>query len=311
MAASPNRIGPRRRKLAAVAGPMSLAIGLAALSIGLNPAGAEETGALKNTILGLGNCPPWNPQSVEVCRHSVEKVMTALAPRIDAGPERQHLLVNEGASANALKLKATELAHQLGQHDRLIIYANLPVSLTETASPDEATGYTLQLWASNKPESAVGAIANGTWMSASAFAALIHAIPAGEVILVFDTNNPHAIDLSLFNSHSVDHKDRPEALAVSSGPGQKANYSADRTISLFAKHFALALGETEGTLFDAMTVAVSGTRQAAIPICADLKETRAPSQEEPADCAQVPEIFDPEALLSQTVLIPLAESNVN
>lgn len=289
----------------------SLAAALFALFFGSAPAITGEPKPLRNTVVGLGNCPPWNPQSVEVCRHSVEKVMTALAARIDAGPDRQHLLVNEGASATALKLKAKELAHQLGPDDRLIIYANLPVSLTETANPDEASSYAIQLWASARPVSTVEAIAEGTWMSASAFAALVHAIPAGEVILVIDTNYPHAIDLGLLTGHAVDHKDRPEALVVSSGAGQVANYSADRTISLFAKHLAVALGESEGMLLDVMTAAVNGTRQAAIPICADLKEKRDPSQADPADCAQVPEIHDPESLLRSTVLTPLTEANLN
>jgi hypothetical protein len=311
MAETPTRAGRRRRLLQVKTGPVLLAVSFLASCISPQAALAEDPRALKNTVVGLGNCPPWTPQSVEVCLHSVEKVMTALSPRIDAGPERQHLLVNEGASASALKLKAMELAQQLGPEDRLIIYANLPLSPPETKSPDEAAGYVLQLWAAHKPHSAVEAIADGTWMSASAFAALVHAIPAGEVILVIDTNNSHALDLDLLAGHSVDQKDRPEALVISSGPGQVANYSADRTISLFAKHLALALGEKEGSLQEVMAAAVNGTRQAAIPICADLMEKRDPSQAGPIDCAQVPEIHDPEALLGRTVLIPLEESKLN
>ncbi|GAB4512707.1 MAG: hypothetical protein Tsb0019_09610 [Roseibium sp.] len=261
-----------------------------------------------NHILAIGNCPPWHPQSVEVCKHSLDKVMSALAPRLDAGPDNRHLLVNEGASAAALKLKATELANRLGPGDRLVIYANLPLGLSETASAEDAKGYVLELWADSTPETAIQAIGDGTWMSASAFAALVHAIPAGEVILVLDTNNPHAVDIGLFEGHAVDHKDRPEALVISSGPGQAANYSADRTISLFAKHFALALGDTDGTLQDVIAMASGGTRQAAIPICAALKETVAASGDTENDCAQVPEVHDPDGLLSRTMLVPAAET---
>ncbi len=50
------------------------------------PSEAEDGASLKNHILGLGTCPPWNPQSVEICRYSVDKVMSSLAPRLDAGP---------------------------------------------------------------------------------------------------------------------------------------------------------------------------------------------------------------------------------
>ena len=275
------------------------------------PLAADEGVSLKNHILGLGTCPPWNPQSVEICRYSVDKVMTTLAPRLDVGPERQHMLVNEGASAAALKLKATELANKLGSKDRLIIYANLPLGVVDPTDSDGATTYALQLWANAKPETTLQAIGDGTWMSASAFAALIHAIPAGEVIVILDTNNPQALDLGLLEHHSVDDKNRPEALVVSSGPGQAANYSADRTISLFAKHLAVALHSDEGTLQDVMSTAVNGTRQAAIPICAELNEKRGETTEPQPDCTQVPEIHDPDALLNRTVLLPLSESNVN
>ncbi|MES0879132.1 hypothetical protein [Roseibium sp. SCP14] len=268
---------------------------------------AQVSHRLQNHILGIGNCPPWNPQSVEVCKHSIEKVVAALAPRVDAGPENIHLLINEGASASALKRKATELAGKLGPEDRLLIYANLPLGQADAGQQNDKNGYALELWAGEKPETTSEAISEGTWISAPAFAAMIHTIPAAEAILILDTNNSHAINMHLFDKNSVDHKDRPEALVSSSGTGQTANYSADRTISLFAKHLAQALGETEGSLKEVMDVAASGTRQAAIPICAELKE----HQGQKSDCSQVPEVHDPDALLSRTILIPLSESDIS
>lgn len=282
-----------------------------ALLFGPVQAVAQDSGAMQNHVLAIGTCPPWHVPSVEVCMNSLKKVLSALSPRLDAGPEHQHLLVNEGASASALKLKATELSNQLNESDRLVIYANVPLGLAETASADDAKGYVLELWAVDEPEGTLKAVSDGTWMSASAFAALLHTIPAGEVILILDTNNPHAVDIGLLATHNVDHKDRPEALVISSGPGQAANYSADRTISLFAKHLSLALEETDGSLLDVMTVAAGGTRQSAIPICADLKGTMAQEDPKPADCAQVPEIHDPGELLSRTMLIPPAEASLN
>ena len=269
---------------------------------------AQSTHRLQNHILGIGNCPPWKPQSVEVCKHSLEKVISALAPRVDAGPDNIHLLINEGASATALKRKATELASQLGSDDRLLIYANLPLGRPEPVKPEDENGYILELWAGQKPETAAEAISSGTWISAPAFAAMIHTIPAAEAILILDTNNSHAINMHLFDKHAVNHEERPEALVSSSGAGQAANYSADRTISLFAKHLAHALHETEGSLQEVMTAAASGTRQAAIPICAALKEHQVQATELPEDCKQVPEIHDPDALLSRTILIPLSEA---
>ncbi|KZM50410.1 hypothetical protein OA90_10160 [Labrenzia sp. OB1] len=275
------------------------------------PAPAQESPRLENHVLGIGNCPVWNPQSLEICQNSLEKVVTSMAPRIDAGPDHTHLLINEGASAAALKRKATELSNRLGPQDRLIIYANLPLGKDDTDPAAEQSGYVLELWAEQKPESAGQAISEGIWISASAFAAMIHTIPAAEVVLILDTNNSYAVNVHLLDRHSVDFKDRPEALVSSSGTGQVANYSADRTISLFAKHLALALLETDGSLLDVISAAVNGTRQAAIPICAVLKETVSKETQDSMDCNQVPEIQDPDALLNRTMLIPVSESQVN
>ncbi len=279
-----------------------------ALAAGAN---AQEDTGLKNHILGIGNCPPWNPQSPEICRNSLDKVVSALGPRLDAGPDNIHLLINEGANASALKRKATELANRLGPEDRLIIYANLPLGQKDDDPSGEANGYVLEFWADQRPETATDAISEGTWVSAPAFAAMIHTIPAAEVILVLDTNNSYAVNMHLFDAHRVDHKERPEALVSSAGAGQAANYSADRTISLFAKHLASALHETDGSLLDVMSVAAGGTRQAAIPICAALKEHQDENEAQSADCQQVPAIHDPDALLGETALVPLAESGLN
>ncbi|PVB63771.1 hypothetical protein DCO57_01300 [Labrenzia sp. 011] len=266
---------------------------------------------MENHILGIGNCPPWNPQSLEVCKHSLEKVVTSLAPRVDAGPDNTHQLINEGASAAALKRKATELASRLGPSDRLIIYANVPLGKDDTDPATDQSGYVLELWSGQRPETAGQAISEGTWISTSAFAAMIHTIPAAEVILILDTNNSHAVNLHLLDGHSVDLKGRPEALVSSSGSGQVANYSADRTISLFAKHLALALQATDGSMQDVIAEAVKGTRQAAIPICANLKETGSEERIDATDCNQVPEIQDPADVLGRTMLIPLPETQVN
>ena len=185
-------------------------------------ADAQEKPSLNNHILGIGSCPPWNAQSPEVCYNSLEKVLAALGPRLDAGPDKTHMLINEGASASALKLKATELANRLGAEDRLIIYANIPLGRRVEEQSESANGYILELWSDNQPETVSDAIREGTWISAPAFAAMIHTIPAAEVILVLDTNDSYAVNMHLLDKHSVDHDGRPEALVSSAGAGQAA-----------------------------------------------------------------------------------------
>ncbi len=56
---------------------------------------------------------------------------------------------------------------------------------------------------------------------------------------------------------------------------------------------------------------MKGTRQSSIPICAVLKETAAKDPPDTPDCNQVPEIQDPDELLSRIMLIPVAESQLN
>ncbi len=305
------RFGAWRFSPGRLCATMMKAAGLLVAALIVCGAHAQEPPGLRNHLLGISNCPPWTPRSDQVCKHSVKKVVRALAPRTGTGPDSIHLLVNEGASATALKRKATELANQLGANDRLIIYLNLPLALAGNAPDTDAAGYVLELWAEQEPGSAQDAIADGTWVSASAFAAMIHTIPAAEVILILDTNNAHAVNLGLLDQHAVDLKDRPEALVSSAGAGQAANYSADRTISLFAKHLAFALNETEGSLLDVVKVAAGGTRQAAIPICADLVEHKDKDDQQAGECAQVPEIDDPDGLLDRTDLVPLADTGTD
>lgn len=263
-------------------------------------------GAKQNVIVGIGVCPPWHPQSVEVCHHSVNTVINAFTGRLGLGPADTHLLFSEGASADGLKKTITELANNLGPQDRLIIYANLRSTDRQDTESGAPKRQLLQLWADNEPDSADAALEKGIWISASAFAAMLHTVPAGEVILILDTSNSDTIDSELLESHATNLDDRPEALITSAGDGQTANYSADRTIALFAKHLAFALETANGSFLDVLQVAASGTRQAAIPICMALREGLASNDGAEKDCTQIPQIHDPAGILA-TIPLPDVE----
>ncbi|MTI05336.1 hypothetical protein E1180_07390 [Roseibium denhamense] len=272
------------------------------------PAAADGE-VLENHVLGIGVCPPWNPQTGEVCEHSTVTVADAISERLQVGDGNTQILINEQASAAGLKLALTELAQSLDGTSRLIVYANVPSEAVLKQPDGTALRQVLQLWAEEQPASTDEAIEQGLFVSAPAFAAMLHTVPAGEVIVLLDTSNSDPVDPELLDSHVVDADERPEALITSAGPGQKANYAADRTISLFAKHLALALTEAEGTLLDALHVAASGTRQAAIPICASLKETQPVEGGNDMDCAQVPQVHDPSGVLNALVLPPPATTD--
>ena len=270
---------------------------------------AQEGEPANNILVGIGVCPPWNAQSGEVCKHSVETVVSAFSERLDIAPSETMLMFNEGASADGLKRSIMELANKLSTNDRLIIYANLPSKSVTTGEADQ-TRQVLELWADHEPESVDQAIENGTWISAPAFAAMLHTIPAGEVILMLDTSNSDTIDPDLLENHAVNLDERPEALVTSAGAGQKANYSADRTIALFAKHMAAALQTANGSLQDVIVEASAGTRQAAIPICVSLQEN-VPVEDPEKDCTQIPEIHDPAGILAAIPLPDLPDAPAN
>ncbi|WP_420410813.1 hypothetical protein [Roseibium sp.] len=302
---------PFRRRLFALPLASCLLVSAALLLPMPKPASAQ-TPLIENTLLGIGICPPWHPQSVEVCRNSVETVLDAFSARLDISAAGRRMMLNEGASAANLKKTVMELANTLGPSDRLIIYANLPSTSTDQTDAGENSRQILQLWADHEPETTQIAIETGTWVSAPAFAAMLHTVPAGEVILILDTNNSDTIDAELLEKHATNLDERPEALVTSAGAGQKANFSADRTIALFAKHLAVALEAVDGTLADVIQTASAGTRQAAIPICISLKENQSDGPKEEKNCTQVPEIHDPAGILG-TIAMPVivAASNGN
>lgn len=277
----------------------------------VQPLSAFATPEIQQTsLLGIGICPPWHPQSGEICKHSTKTVMSALATRLGVQTSETRLLINEGASASGLKKMVTELANTLQQEQRLIIYANLPTRLHDLSQDETGDWHVMELWADEEPETVSSAIETGTWISASAFAAMLHTIHAGQVVLILDTSNAEGISSQLLAAHATDSNSRPEALITSAGKKQVANYSADRTIALFAKHLAYSLQATPGTLEDVLVAAAAGTRQAAIPICAALLENK-PAEGPEKDCTQVPEIYDPSGILAAITLPKLPEKTEN
>ncbi|MEP5621095.1 MAG: hypothetical protein ABJP82_00785, partial [Hyphomicrobiales bacterium] len=139
------------------------ALGL--LCVSISAASAQDAGQRQNMIVGIGVCPPWNAQSGEVCKHSVETVVTSFSDRLDLDPSKTHMMFNEGASADGLKRTITELSNKLGYEDRLIIYANLPSKGIDLLGDSNQSRQVLELWADHEPENAEMAIKNGIWIS--------------------------------------------------------------------------------------------------------------------------------------------------
>ncbi|KAB0269217.1 hypothetical protein [Microvirga brassicacearum] len=107
------------------------------------------------------------------------------------------------------------------------IFLNLhagPISSHTAANPSDVV---FVLWTDEKPVAAPFAVAKGDWMMATRFADLVHAIPAGEVIVILDTCEAGAVSPLFIDENPHDDERRPESVITSSGAGQFANFAAD------------------------------------------------------------------------------------
>ena len=212
-------------------------------------------------LLAIGVCPPWKQQSASVCRKGVETIAEGLTKRLAIAPENHHLLVNADATTEGLKKEMAALASQLGPRDRLIIYANVHSGALDRTRPAGPENDVIVLWSEEKPEVLAFGVAEGTLITASDFAAMVHKLPAGEVVVLFDACESGAITPLFLQNHPDDDPSRPEAVVTSAKSDQLANFAADGSIALFTEQFGLSLQSAEGELKDAVMHAAAATAE--------------------------------------------------
>lgn len=275
----------------------------ALIIIGVSSATAGNTPVqLENHLLGIGICPPWKPQSPDVCARGVNGVVSGLVGRLGIAEANRHELINADATMAGLKAKFATLARTLDRKDRLIIYANLHAGALDTTRPAGPDNDVFVLWTEQKPQVIAFAVAEGAWIKAADFAALVHALPVGEVVFMLNACDSGAVDPLFIHQHPANDPGRPEAVVTSAKAGQFANFSADQKEALFSKTFAEVLSVYEGTMTGAVTEATQLTEKAALPICASQSQTISKLGLDPSSCNQQPTVHDPEGLLNNLEL---------
>ena len=276
----------------------------ASFAIALLPGGAAATDTVTgktNHLMAIGICPPWKSVDTGACDRSVGAMTTALTARLGIQQSNVTSLVNAAATNAGLQAAFAELG-ALGPNDRLIIYANLHSGAIDPAAEAGPDNDVFVLWTQDRPAAVPFAIAEGDWIMASDFAGWVHALAAGEVILILDACESGAVSPLFIHAHPQNDEDRPEAVIVSASADQFANFTADQSIALFTQQLAQTIADGRGTLAQAADLAASQTHAAALPICALQTAAMLAAGIDPLSCQQQPVTHDPDALLSQITL---------
>lgn len=277
-----------------------IVVAMAAI-IPINFACAEEILKKTTHLMAIGICPPWKPQNPEACRRSVDAMESALTARLGIADKNVTTLLNAAATTEGLKAAFAGFSG-LGPKDRLIIYANLHAGALDPTAQVGPDNDVFVLWTKDKPAALQFAVAEGDWIMASDFAAWVHALPVGEVILILDACESGAVTPLFIDAHPSDDGSRPEAVIVSASADQIANFSSDRSVALYSQQLAQTLASTEGTFGHAADLAAEQTHNAAIAICDLRKSSLEQAGVDPSSCRQQPTTHDPESLLTQIVL---------
>lgn len=286
---------------AAFSGPAALAASQDAPS---NPARAASATIQSTHFLGIGICPPWKPMPTSACETAVHQMADALGHRLSIDPSDQTLLINASATTEGLVRVMAQLKATLTPADRLVIYATLHAGALDPSRPAGPDNDVMVLWSVEKPAVMAFAIAEDLWIRASDFAAMVHDLPAGEVVLILDACESAALTPLFLASHPANDPERPDAVVTSAKATQFANTTADRSLPLFSKELVEALGTKadKGTLRDAVTLAAERTVAEARPLCDALRATSRKDGLDPTGCYQEPVLADPNKLLSAMVL---------
>ena len=251
--------------------------------------------------MAIGICPPWKPQDPEACRRSVDAVEAALSARLGIADKNVTTLLNAAATTEGLKAAFAGLSG-LGPNDRLIIFANLHAGGLDPTAQVGPDNDVFVLWTRDKPAALQFAVAEGDWIMASDFAAWVHALPVGEVILILDACESGAVTPLFIDAHPSDDGSRPEAVIVSASADQFANFASDKSVALYSQQLAQTLASTRGTFQNAADLAAEQTHDAAIAICDLQKASLEQAGIDPSSCLQQPTTHDPGSLLNHIVL---------
>lgn len=263
-----------------------------ALGIALAGPAAAADASNDNHLLVVAVCPPWKPKT-DACTNNAQLIAPQLARHFAVPAGNVRSVVNsQGTSAGMLQ-EIERLRGAVGPRGRLVIYLNvhgggehetaqLPVNVNDHE--------TFVFWTEQRPPSVLWAIADGSWLNASALKKAFDTVPAAQKVFIIDSCHS---DLSAHDIFQGAHL-QGEVLMSSARSRQFANFTDDGHHALFTQKLAEALGHAAtGDVEAAFRTAAETTPQAAREQCRLQPEIHPGG----LGCDQQPVLHDPQGVL--------------
>lgn len=214
--------------------------------------GPSEEGELH--FLAVGVCPPYRKLiPVEVCRKSVDRVVTNIKENLSIDPDNITILLDEKSTGPNFLATMEDYRKKLSSNDRLMVYLLLhgdafdlwqsyykPTGAVEQINrgfvrPEEDI---MVFWTRNEPSVPALALAEKHWLTASEIAQALDSLDA-QVGLILDSCSS-----GLYFQRLTDRAlgaDNIDFVLTSAGTEQFSNFDPDVHISLFAREFGAAI----------------------------------------------------------------------
>jgi hypothetical protein len=214
-------------------------------------------------VLAIGACPPWRPK-IKVCAHDAAQFAEVARDRIGVPADQIMTLINEEATAPAVRAAFARLQESMPRGSTVIVYYVGHGMLLPKGRTDGDAEETFLLWTAAFPFAALYAVQAGIWMTDAELGALIGALPAESAIVILDTCDASGADGALLSAPSRP-KPTHTALMVSSRAHEIA--FADLTSAIFTRNLVEAMRSRVPTLHEAFLLAQKETAAEAALRC--------------------------------------------
>lgn len=264
------------------------------------PGTVNAASLIKRThLLTIAACPPRpgiGDSSRDACAHLLPILTATLAQRLAVESSDIHQLLNDQATGPRLLAQLKDYADRLGPDDRLVITM---ISHGGTGPDRTRSDEIFMLWTEQPPAFFQLGLATGVYVPAVEFAAAVHKLRAGEVVVILDACESGLADAVFVSQHPDKRPERPEAVVTSTTGTQLAMMDVDYSPA-FSTRLLAALQRAHPTLADVLMDAAADMRRDAPGICHGWS---APKRH-PLSCEQDPTLDDPAGLLSRIALRP-------
>ena len=247
-------------------------------------------------VLAVASCPPWRDK-IKICAPDLAKFVDTAKAVMGVSADHVTILVDENATAPAVRAAFAKLKDSLPQGSTLIVYyIGHGMLVPARSGGGDETEEALILWSASSPFAAIHAVHSGMWMTGSELSGLIDELPAKDILVILDTCNASGADDEIAPK-PVRFASKEIALIASSRAHEIA--FADLTSAAFTRNLLAAIRSKPPTLYEAFLTAQKETSAEAAIRC----EAAATSGAIDEACTpQDPELFDPSGLTKRIEL---------